>query len=106
MTPTGMPADTQNRREVRRTGIVVSDRMAKTIVVRVDRKVLHPVYKKYMRRSSKLVAHDEKREAKIGDTVELVFTRPISRTKRWRLAKVLRAAEVSATQPLPAETRP
>ena len=92
MTPTGMPADTQNRREVRRTGIVVSDRMAKTIVVRVDRKVLHPVYKKYMRRSSKLVAHDEKREAKIGDTVELVFTRPISRTKRWRLERIVIAA--------------
>ena len=96
MTPTGMPADTQNRREVRRTGIVVSDRMAKTIVVRVDRKVLHPVYKKYMRRSSKLVAHDEKREAKIGDTVELVFTRPISRTKRWRLERVVIAVAARA----------
>ena len=87
-----MPAETQNRREVRRTGIVVSDKMAKTIVVRVDRKVLHPVYKKYMRRSSKLVAHDEERAAKVGDTVELVFTRPISRTKRWRLLRVVTPA--------------
>ena len=87
-----MNAEIQPRREVRRTGIVVSDRMAKTIVVRVDRKVLHPVYKKYMRRSSKLVAHDEERAAKVGDTVELVFTRPLSRTKRWRLARVVTAA--------------
>lgn len=84
------------RREVRRTGVVVSDRMAKTIVVRVDRKVMHPVYKKYMRRSSKLVAHDEKNEAKIGDTVELVFTRPISRTKRWRLERVVIAVAARA----------
>jgi small subunit ribosomal protein S17 len=84
------------RREVRRTGIVVSDRMAKTIVVRVDRKVLHPVYKKFMRRSSKLVAHDEQRQAKIGDTVELVFTRPLSRTKRWRLERVITAVAAKA----------
>jgi small subunit ribosomal protein S17 len=84
-------AETKPRREVRRTGVVVSDRMAKTIVVRVDRKVMHPVYKKYMRRSSKLVAHDEKNEAKTGDTVEIVFTRPISRTKRWRLERVIAA---------------
>ena len=80
------------RREVRRTGVVVSDRMHKSIVVRVDRRVMHPVYKKYMRRSSKLVAHDEKNEAKTGDTVELVFTRPQSRTKRWRLLRVVAAA--------------
>jgi small subunit ribosomal protein S17 len=98
-----MPAETTKRREVRRTGIVISDRMAKTIVVRVDRKVLHPVYKKYMRRSSKLVAHDEERQARTGDTVELVFTRPISRTKRWRLLRVVSAAPRPAA---PAEARP
>ena len=98
-----MPAETTKRREVHRTGIVVSDKMAKTIVVRVDLKVLHPVYKKYMRRSSKLVAHDEERQARTGDTVELVFTRPISRTKRWRLLRVLIAAPRSAAA---AEARP
>jgi small subunit ribosomal protein S17 len=98
-----MPAETTKRREVHRTGIVVSDKMAKTIVVRVDRKVLHPVYKKYMRRSSKLVAHDEERQARTGDTVELVFTRPISRTKRWRLLRVLIAAPRPAAA---AEARP
>jgi len=84
-----MPDETPARREVLRTGVVISDRMAKTIVVRVDRKVLHPVYKKYMRRSSKLVAHDEQGLAKLGDTVEVAFTRPISKTKRWRLQRVV-----------------
>ena len=98
-----MPAETTKRREVRRTGVVVSDRMAKTIVVRVDRKVLHPVYKKYMRRSTKLVAHDEEKAARAGDTVELVFTRPVSRTKRWRLLRVINAAARPAA---PGEGRP
>jgi len=89
-----------------RVGEVIANKMAKTIVVRVERRVMHPVYKKYVRRFTRLYAHDERNEAKTGDSVEVVACRPISRLKRWRLAKVLRAAEVSATQPLPAETRP
>jgi small subunit ribosomal protein S17 len=96
-----MNAETQSRRVVRRTGVVVSDRMDKSIVVRVDRKVMHPVYKKYMRRKTKLVAHDENNEAKVGDTVDLVFCRPISRTKRWRLERVVTAAVRAAGEARP-----
>ncbi len=87
-----MNAETKPRRVVRRTGVVISDRMDKSIVVRVDRKVMHPVYKKYMRRKTKLVAHDEQNQAKLGDTVDIVFCRPISRTKRWRLERVVTTA--------------
>ena len=76
----------------RRIGIVHSARMDKTIVVRVERRVMHPIYKKYVRRFTKLYAHDEGRQAREGDTVEVVFSRPISRLKRWRLARVVRAA--------------
>ena len=94
------------RQAVRRIGIVASHAMAKTIVVRVERRVMHPVYKKYVRRFTRLYAHDERNEAKTGDSVEVVACRPLSRLKRWRLVKVLRAAEVSTTQPLPAETHP
>ncbi|MGQ0552161.1 MAG: 30S ribosomal protein S17 [Planctomycetota bacterium] len=82
-------ADAAPRHEVRRIGVVKSSKMQKTIVVRVDRKVLHPVYKKYIKRHTTLVAHDEQNEAQVGDRVELIFTRPLSRTKRWRLVRVL-----------------
>ena len=73
-------------------GTVVSDAMEKTIVVRRDRRVKHPLYAKYVRRSTKLVAHDENNEARLGDEVEIVQTRPLSKTKRWRLTRVVRAA--------------
>ncbi len=73
-------------------GIVVSAKMDKTIIVRRDRKVLHPLYKKYVRRSTRYVAHDEANTAHLGDEVEIVETRPISKTKRWRLVNVLREA--------------
>ncbi len=71
-------------------GTVVSDKMQDTIVVRHDRLVKHPLYKKYMRRSTKLVAHDAGNTASQGDTVEITQTRPISKTKRWRLVRVVR----------------
>ncbi len=89
-----MEADTasQGRNVVRRTGIVSSDRMQKTIVVKVERRVMHPVYKKYVKRYTKLVAHDETNDARIGDTVEVAFTRPLSSTKRWRLERVVTRA--------------
>jgi small subunit ribosomal protein S17 len=74
------------------TGTVVSDKMEKTIVVRRDRKVLHPLYKKYVRRSTRFTAHDADNTAHMGDEVEIVQTRPISKTKRWRLVRVLREA--------------
>ncbi len=75
-------------------GKVTSAKMDKSITVMVERKVRHPVYEKYVRRRTKLHAHDESNEAKVGDTVELMATRPISKLKRWRLVKVVaKAAE-------------
>jgi small subunit ribosomal protein S17 len=77
------------RRTVRRTGVVRSAGMQKTIVVRVDRKVRHPIYGKYVKRHTTLKAHDERNEAGVGDTVEVVFCRPLSKTKRWRLDRIV-----------------
>ena len=80
-------------------GVVISDKRNKTITVEVRRKVKHPQYGKYIIRSTNLHAHDEKNEAKQGDTVEVESTRPLSRLKRWRLVKVLvRAADLSGLQ--------
>ena len=79
------------RRKERR-GVVVSDKMDKTVVVRVDILKPHPKYKKMMRRSIRLHAHDEA-GAKTGDTVRLVETRPLSRTKRWRVAEIVEVAK-------------
>ena len=72
-----------------RVGEVVSDRMDKTITVAVNRRVKHPVYGKYISRTSKLMAHDDKNESHEGDTVKVMETRPISRKKRWRLVEVV-----------------
>jgi small subunit ribosomal protein S17 len=80
-------------RSQERQGKVVSAAMDKTIVVRVDTVKVHPRYKKVIRRSSKFHAHDERNEAKVGDIVLIVETRPISRMKRWRLQKVVEAAK-------------
>jgi small subunit ribosomal protein S17 len=77
---------------VRKIGVVKSDKMQKTIVVKVERKLMHPLYKKIVTRFTTLVAHDENNEAKIGDSVQVVFTRPLSKRKRWRLEKVLEVA--------------
>jgi small subunit ribosomal protein S17 len=70
-------------------GTVVSDKMNKTVVVLVNRLVKHPVYKKYIRRRSKFMAHDERNTAQMGDTVEIIQSRPLSRLKRWRLTKIV-----------------
>ena len=72
-----------------RVGIVKSDKMAKTIVVEVTRRVPHPRFRKIVKRSSKFYAHDEKGEAKVGDKVRISETKPISKNKRWRLVEVL-----------------
>ena len=72
-----------------RRGTVVSDKMDKTIVVRIDRVTRHQFYKKVVRRSTKVKAHDEKNVAKIGDVVKIVHTRPLSRDKRWKLSEVV-----------------
>ncbi len=74
-------------------GRVVSDKMDKTITVMVDRKVKHPLYKKYIRRSTKLHAHDENNECHIGDTVSIAQTRPLSKTKTWSLVEVVGRAD-------------
>jgi small subunit ribosomal protein S17 len=73
-------------------GIVTSDKMQKTVVVRVDRLVKHPVYKRYVRRRSKFMAHNEIEGVSIGDQVRIVETRPLSAHKRWRVAEVVRKA--------------
>lgn len=70
-------------------GVVVSDKMDKTVVVLVNRLVKHPVYKKYIRRRVKFMAHDEQNSARLGDRVEIIQSRPLSRLKRWRLSKIV-----------------
>lgn len=86
------PEHERGRRQERQ-GTVVSDAMEKTIVVRVDVVKAHPRYKKVVRRSVKFHAHDENGQAKVGDVVRIVETRPLSKTKRWRLAEVVEAAK-------------
>ena len=83
--------DDQNRKV--RQGIVVSDKMNKTVVVKVDRKFRHPQYQKVVVRSKKYYAHDEDSVAHVGDTVRIVETRPLSKTKRWRVTEVLEQAK-------------
>ncbi|HEY0890067.1 MAG TPA: 30S ribosomal protein S17 [Nocardioides sp.] len=82
----------RNSRKVRE-GLVVSDKMDKTIVVEVEDRVKHPLYGKVLRRTSKLKAHDEQNTAGIGDRVLVMETRPLSATKRWRLVEVLEKAK-------------
>jgi small subunit ribosomal protein S17 len=74
------------------TGVVASDKMEKTVVVAVNRLVLHPVYKKYIRKRTKVKAHDEKKECHVGDKVLLIETRPLSKDKRWRVKEILERA--------------
>lgn len=76
-----------------KAGHVVSDRMEKTIVVQVQRLVKHPVYKRTVKRRSKFYVHDEKQQAQTGDKVRIVESKPLSKTKRWRLLEVLEKAE-------------
>jgi len=80
-------------RRKRLEGVVVSDKMDKTVVVLVERLVRHPIYGKQVRRSKKYHAHDERNEVRIGDRVEIVESRPISKTKRWVVTKILERAE-------------
>ena len=84
---------TQRGRRKERRGVVVSDAMDKTVVVRVDIVKPHPKYHKMLRRSIRLHAHDEANSSKVGDIVRLVETRPLSRTKRWRVAEIVEVAK-------------
>lgn len=75
-----------------RTGVVVSDRMDKTVIVRIDSQKRHPLYGKTVRRSSRFSAHDEANEAHVGDLVRVVETRPLSKSKRWRVVEIVEKA--------------
>ena len=76
-----------------RTGIVTSNKMDKTITVAIERKIMHPIYGKYLKKTTKLHVHDEKNECGIGDTVKIMETRPISKSKRWRLTEIVEKAK-------------
>ena len=81
----------RNARKVR-TGTVVSDKMQKTVVVAIDRRVAHPVYGKMVTRTKRVKAHDEENSAKTGDTVRIMETRPLSKDKRWRVVEIVERA--------------
>ena len=99
-----MEANTEGKvmkRRATKIGVVTSNRMDKSVVVRVDRIVLHPLYQRHVRRSAKFMAHDEKNDCGMGDTVEIVESRPLSSRKRWRVRRVVRRG-VGVEQALPA----
>jgi small subunit ribosomal protein S17 len=85
--------DTERNRRKERVGLIVSDKADKTVTVAVEALVRHPMYKKRVRRSKKFIVHDERNEARVGDTVRIIETRPLSARKRWRLANVISRAE-------------
>ena len=84
--------ETRNLRKIR-VGVVTSNKMTKTVVVAVERKVKHPLYGKFVKKTTKFHAHDEKDECTIGDIVKIMETRPLSKTKRWRLVEVVEKAK-------------
>ncbi len=83
--------ETRNRRK-ERVGVVVTDRMDKSIVVAIQRQVKHPIYHKFIKKTTKLMAHDESNDAGVGDTVRIMETRPLSKRKRWRLVEIVEKA--------------
>jgi small subunit ribosomal protein S17 len=76
-----------------RIGVVVSNKMDKTVSVAIERKVPHPIYKKYYKKTTKLMAHDEKNDCQVGDKVKIMETRPLSLRKRWRLVEIVEKAK-------------
>ena len=90
------------RRRATRTGVVTKDKMDKSVVVRVDRTVKHDLYRRYVRRSSRFMAHDENNICKVGDTVEIVESRPLSSRKRWRVRRIVRSV-IGGSTPAPAK---
>jgi small subunit ribosomal protein S17 len=91
-------SDVRKQRKVR-TGVVISNKMDKTVVVEVSRTIIHPVYKKFIRRRKRFMAHDEENRCRIGDEVMIVETRPLSRHKHWRVRKVVREAALPGGTP-------
>ena len=86
-----MPEDRNLRKT--RIGVVSSNKMDKTMIVAVERKVKHPIYGKFVKKTTKFHAHDEKNECSIGDIVRIMESRPLSKTKRWRLVKIVEKAK-------------
>ncbi len=76
-----------------RIGLVISNKMDKTVTVAIERKVPHPIYKKYFKKTTKLLAHDEKGECNMGDRVKIMETRPLSARKRWRMIEIIEKAK-------------
>src|SRR5882724_5670988 len=91
--PSTPDANVVRGRRKERVGKVVSDKMEKTVVVTLTRQVPHPLYKKYFKKTTKFVVHNEQNDAKTGDTVRIMETRPLSKTKRWRVVEVLERAK-------------
>jgi small subunit ribosomal protein S17 len=89
-------AEASTRRRASKVGVVVSDKAEKTVVVRVDRIVRHKLYKRYVRRAATFMAHDEDNQAKVGDTVEIVESRPLSARKRWRMRRIVKRGQGAA----------
>ncbi len=89
--------ESRGRRKVRR-GIVVSDKMQKTVTVKVERQVLHPMYKKFIKRSKTFFVHDEENTARVGDFVQIVETRPLSKNKRWRIESIITRSVESTSE--------
>lgn len=87
------PTTVERKSRKTRIGIVASNKMTKTITVTVERKVKHPIYGKFLKKSTKFMAHDEEQTAGIGDTVRIMETRPLSKNKRWRLVEVIEKAK-------------
>ncbi len=87
--------ETKNARKQRkqRIGVVTSNKMEKTVTVTIERSEMHPLYHKYIKKSIKLLVHDEKNEASIGDIVRIMETRPLSKRKRWRLVEIIEKAK-------------
>jgi len=83
------------KRSLRKTriGTVVSNKMQKSIIVAIERRIAHPLYKKYFKKTTRLMAHDEKNECTIGDVVKIMETRPLSKRKKWRLVEVVEKAK-------------
>ena len=88
-----MAEETQRDLRKQRTGIVTSNKMQKTVVISVERRLQHPIYGKFVKRTKKFMAHDENNDCKIGDKVRIMETRPLSKRKRWRLVEIIERAK-------------
>ena len=76
-----------------RTGVVIKNAMDKSVIVSIERRIAHPIYKKYFKKTTKLMAHDENNECNIGDVVKIMETRPLSKLKKWRLVEIIEKAK-------------